>query len=250
MYYQADVLMIPHEQIEFAVVSTSYGSTILLLATVLRVISRSITLHMTHLVLRHNPFFGLPTIDVSLTSDIEAFCLWTGLDYAKWKEGPMPTEVDSWKWLTDVDANSLLGKAWKRLARPREQAKLTTHKGKPGDLERFIKWLRSTDCKWFDPDETPAPVSLTSSTSSSTSEVNPNLLDPENPSPLDPRAVCALQYWGKVEEYEESVERRRNLAREIAERQKRKVVNREKERQQRLASAGEGVGQRAETTIA
>jgi len=40
------------------------------------------------------------------------------------------------------------------------------------------------------------------------SEVNPSILDPENPKVLDPRASAALRFWGKMEEYEIKVERR------------------------------------------
>ncbi len=42
----------------------------------------------------------------------------------------MSTEIDAWSWLTDVEENSVIGRAWKRLARPRENARVSGHKGK------------------------------------------------------------------------------------------------------------------------
>jgi hypothetical protein len=158
----------------------------MLLAVGIRRISRSLTLHMTHLSLRHSPFFGLPYVDVELTKDAREFADWLGLDYARWFEG-FANERELWEWMTDVSAGnnaetgveadagvnveganvgdtderlerwikqdprtrkSPLAGAWRALAKSRKKEP-TPHKAKKGGLDRFCDWLRTT--KWAEP---------------------------------------------------------------------------------------------------
>lgn len=127
----------------------------------------------------------------------------------------MKTEEDAWRWLTEVEDGSIVGQAWKRLATPSDRVKQDKRRGKVGDLDRFVKWLRSPESKWFDQDKdtetkpvTPATSAITQNElASSTSTVstvssdvmipNPNLIDPEKPNELDPRAVDALITGGE-----------------------------------------------------
>lgn len=219
--------MIPPERLHFPLVSTSFGSTILLLSTALRVISQSLTLDMTHLVLRQSPFVGLPAVDVFLTSDATCFCTWTGLDYTRWTRG-MGSEEEAWKWMTEVEPDSIMGRAWGRLARPRDRTKQDEKRGKPGDLDRFIKWLRSPRSKWYDPNTIILRPKEVPQDSQIGAAVKPTLLDPVRPKLLESRAVAALKHWGKMEEYERGMEERRAVAREMAGRQRKRVEAREK----------------------
>ena len=218
LHYQIDVLMIPASQIPFTLLLTSYSSTTLLLAMALRVISPSLTMHSTHLVLRHSPFAGLPAVDVTLAHDPQTFCAWSGLDLDRWNAGWMASEEDSWRWLTEVSEESILGRAWKRLAQLRDRG--TQHSnGSKAVRDRFVEWLRSEESKWFDPAVEPIPSTPNPELST---DATLNIVDPESPAPLDRRAMQALVYWGKTEEYEKGVEQRRVVAARVGARQRRR----------------------------
>ncbi|KAK8847599.1 hypothetical protein IAR55_005458 [Kwoniella newhampshirensis] len=81
----------------------------------------------------------------------------------------------------------------------------------------------------------------TSSGSTSTTTDNPAFLDPENPFPLDSLADAALDSWGKRAEYDRILEERREVARDVAERQVRRAARRVEEsesRQEQLTVLG------------
>ena len=215
--------MIPSTQIDFSLMSSSYGFTLLFLSLALRSHSPALTLHMTHLILRHSPFLGLPGVDIFLTSNAEAFCTWLGLDYARWHQRRMANEEETWSWLTEVAEDSVLARAWKELAIPREDIKLTGQKVKSVDVDRFVKWLRSPRSKWYDRDAVIAAAEVDEARLVD-SAVVVRILDPEHASPLDARAMQALAHWGKAEEYDKIVEERRIVAREVRSRQKRRGV--------------------------
>ncbi|OCF58571.1 hypothetical protein L486_03058 [Kwoniella mangroviensis CBS 10435] len=147
-FYQIDVLLVSPESFDFNHLMSSYSSTGVLLGRVLRQLSKSFTLHLTHLVVRHLPYFGIPPIDITLTSSPEEFCEWLGLDYQKWKtEGESwVTEVDFWKWMTDAREDSPAAQAIRRMA---ARSKSTIDEGlskkrrKRADFaDRFYEWLQ------------------------------------------------------------------------------------------------------------
>jgi hypothetical protein len=353
-HYQVDLVLVPPSHHHFTVYYTSFGYALMLLAVGVRRISRSLTLHMTHVSLRHSPFFGLPYVDVELTKDARDFADWLGLDYARWFEG-FANERELWEWMTDVSEGegqgesqpeqpsvdveaevssdeahegdtderlerwmrqdprtrkSPLAGAWRALAKSRRKER-TPHKAKEEGLDRFCAWLRTT--KWAEPRtyesdtsplaETPTvgpsmsgsqvdgngdivtpkvisngvnqsedptrtqsasvsveapprtptnstfhaipPVPVLSPSQSSTTGTitsldteisnvsntsNPPALDPENPTPLDFRAIKTLRFWGKTAAYEAAVEERRGKARELAESQQRRERSRSEHR--------------------
>ena len=198
---------------------------------------------MTHLILRHSPYFGLPAIDIFLTSDSARFASWTGLDHSRWYASRFATEREVWDWLTAVEPDSLLGRGWKRLARPHVSRDVAApgHKRqvKGGALNRFFDYLREPGSQWAQTTDPTTPTkadevpplspSATSTWSSTFSDIdqNPTALDPEHPVPLDGRAQAALEYWGKTDEYAKELEVRKTKAREIAESRRRKAVARE-----------------------
>ncbi|WWD07423.1 hypothetical protein V865_005521 [Kwoniella europaea PYCC6329] len=158
-FYQIDVLLVSPESFYFNHLMSSYSSTGVLLGRVLRQLSRSFTLHLTHLVVRHSPYFGIPPIDITLTTSPEEFCDWLGLDYEIWKkEGESwVTEVDFWKWMTNAREDSPAAQAIKRMsARSRSTINegLSKKRRKRADFaDRFYEWLQK-ESEWAPETET------------------------------------------------------------------------------------------------
>jgi hypothetical protein len=73
-------------------------------------------------------------------------------------------------------------------------------------------------------------TSLDTEISNVSNTSNPPALDPENPTPLDFRAIKTLRFWGKTAAYEAAVEERRGKARELAESQQRRERSRSEHR--------------------
>ena len=135
----------------------------------------------------------------------------------------MANDEEVWRWLTEVDDDSIMGRAWNELAVPKK-VKVTTHKAKSGSSNRFIKWLRSRS-KWYQPEPAVSAVAVegTEARVSDFTDSVVKVLDPENPTPLDAGAIIALVSWGRSKEYGEMVEERRVVARELKARQKPRV---------------------------
>lgn len=153
-HYQVDLVLVPPSHHHFTVYYTSFGYALMLLAVGIRRISRSLTLHMTHLSLRHSPFFGLPYVDVELTKDARAFADWLGLDYARWFEG-FANARELWEWMTDVSEGE--GQVQVQVqddGRPQQNsvgtdadadadAEVTSDEAHEGDAdERLERWMR------------------------------------------------------------------------------------------------------------
>ena len=152
-FFQVDCIFFPPSSLPFAVFSTSYGSTMLILAHCLRRLSSSFTLHTSSFILRHQPFPGLPSVDVELTRDPVAFAEWVGLEYDDWStkstnllagddDEAFANDSDMFNWITDVDHHSLMGEGLRRLASPKRGAPKSKLSGKPGEFTTFKQWLR------------------------------------------------------------------------------------------------------------
>ncbi|WWC86680.1 uncharacterized protein L201_001557 [Kwoniella dendrophila CBS 6074] len=152
-FYQVDALFVPPENLEFNLMMSSYSSTGLLLGRVLRTLSRSFTLHLTHLIVRHSPYFGIPPIDITLTTSATEFCEWLGLDYQVWKhEGQTwVNESDLWRWMTTAKEDSIAGQAIKRMAKKSRSPVNEEFGGKrrrrADFADRFYDWLQN-DSSW------------------------------------------------------------------------------------------------------
>ncbi|WVW78203.1 hypothetical protein I302_100154 [Kwoniella bestiolae CBS 10118] len=153
-FYQVDVLLVSPESFAFNHLMSSYSSTGVLLGRVLRQLSRSFTLHLTHLVVRHSPYFGIPPIDITLTTSPAEFCDWLGLNYKVWKdEGDRwENEADFWKWMTTAREGSPAAQATNKVAmRTRtvtDEGSTNKKRRKRADFaDRFYDWLRS-ESQW------------------------------------------------------------------------------------------------------
>ncbi|WWD21683.1 hypothetical protein CI109_106169 [Kwoniella shandongensis] len=187
-FYQIDILLVPPTSLQFIHFTSSYSSTILLLGRIVRTLSPSFTLHLTHLTLRHIPFFGLKPVDITLTSSPEAMCAWLGLSWETWlTDGETwKDDKDLWEWLTAPyptnghrqlrgDGNrssgserelpgivggavneTLTERALRRMAR-RQRTKngdqVSTRGRRNHIIDQFFDWLR-TESKFAQADET------------------------------------------------------------------------------------------------
>ncbi|WRT64560.1 uncharacterized protein IL334_001492 [Kwoniella shivajii] len=158
-FYQVDVLFTPSENLAFYHLMASYSSTGLLLGRFVRLLSHSFTLHLTHLIVRHGPFFGLPSIDVTLTTSPTDFCKWLGLDYDVWKTqgDAWNEEKDLWIWLTNVEEDSLAGQAISRIVAKKRSSSNDPKEGKRKKradfADRFYEWLRNESKLVSSPEE-------------------------------------------------------------------------------------------------
>ncbi|WWC68166.1 uncharacterized protein I206_102089 [Kwoniella pini CBS 10737] len=117
-FFQVDVIFVRPENIHFHYMMSSYSSTGLLLGRLVRHYSKNLTLHLTHLIIRHSPYPGISPIDVTLTSSPEEFCKWFGLDYQAWQdagENGWAEIEDLWKWLTNVSDDSIAAQAIRKI---------------------------------------------------------------------------------------------------------------------------------------
>ncbi|ORY20828.1 hypothetical protein BCR39DRAFT_554683 [Naematelia encephala] len=253
-FYQIDLILLPRYQVPFARLALSFAITPMLLALILRSISRSLTLHRAEIVLRHAPFVGVPGIDIALTSDPRAFCDWLGLNYTTWLETEFTHEHDLWEWLVDTEPDSLAGGALKRLGTEWETIKLNPEiararkraKGGPSASARFIDWLKRPESNWYSPSPIPTAVPATQPqseehaipttpetiTSSSETSTPNNLIDPDHPKQLSDRAKAAVVFWGKLEEYEKELASRLVTARELASNQRRRIEARHRKEEE------------------
>ncbi|WVQ98278.1 hypothetical protein IAU59_005401 [Kwoniella sp. CBS 9459] len=154
-FYQIDINFVKAACLNFYQDMASYSSTGVLLGRIVRHLSKSFTLHLTHFVIRHNPFPGLPSVDVTLTSSPSALTAWLGLDYDRWaKEGEhWSEEKQLFEWMTDVKDDSVLGPTLKRLGPTvrRDPNEETGKRKRRADYaDRFYNWLR-TESKWAAP---------------------------------------------------------------------------------------------------
>ncbi|WVF69571.1 hypothetical protein IAT40_004349 [Kwoniella sp. CBS 6097] len=154
-FYQVDINFVKTVYLTFYHDMASYSATGVLLGRIVRHMSKNFTLHLTHFVLRHHPFEGLPAVDVTLTSCPSALTAWLGLDYDQWlKEGEgWSEERELFKWMTEVKEDSMLGPTLKRLGLTsrRDPNEETGKRKKRADYaDRFYDWLR-TESKWAAP---------------------------------------------------------------------------------------------------
>lgn len=162
-FFQLDIILVPTPALPLAHMTLSHSS--LLLGYSVRLISQSLTLHHTHLILRHYPFATLPPIDLILSHSAAHICQWLGLSYVKWSNGTFRTVADYFAWLADVDEHSLLGGAWRKmiwetkrsLERGRGYGEIGDKRGKliRAQLIGFRRWLfeesRFKDLKEYEP---------------------------------------------------------------------------------------------------
>lgn len=257
-FYQLDLPLIPPGSLDFYVLTVSYSTTFLILARAIRCISPSLTLQMVGLIIRHAAYPGIPGIDLRLTSDVDELCDYLGLSREIWARG-FETEQECWTWLATVRPGGKLEEAYKRMVRPRA-VRQKGHKGKAGGLDAFVAYLRTTrHGEGWDTDlvraETPLPLlaadtaetqavpplTPSSATTTSTSplltpgsasaslvQAAANMLDPENPVPLDARAQDALDRWDKREAYEAILKKRKTEVTFLAERQQKRIQGRQR----------------------
>lgn len=240
--------------------TVSYSTTFLILARALRCISYSLTLQMTGLIIRHPAYPGLPGIDLRLTSSADEICAYFGLDRARWEAG-FDNEEQVWEWLATVEEGGKLEGAYKRMVRPKA-VRQKGHKNKAGALDGFVTFLRGTKHgegwesmtpsgaggdRTATPVPTPVDTSLpplspsTMTTMSTSPPLTPqsgtpgtsvqssaDMIDPENPIPLDCRAEAALERWGKREAYDALLAERKAAAIPIAASQKKRQESKQK----------------------
>lgn len=217
---------------------------------------------MTGLIIRHPAYFGIPGIDLRLTSSADELCAYFGLDRAIW-EGGFDTEEGVWQWLATVEEGGKLEDAYKRMVGPKA-VRQVGHKSKLGALDQFVTFLRGTKYGegWESmgkksetaevteaersstplPLETPIALPPLSPSTATTISTSPPLtphsiisnaiteaqLDPEKPVPLDSRARAALERWGKDEAYEVILAERKEVAAVLADNQKRRIESKQK----------------------
>ena len=85
---------------------------------------------------------------------------------------------------------------------------------KSGDLDRFIQWLGSIECQWFDPNAEIVSIPIKVEGQGNEDLSTTRLLDPDRPIPLDGRARSALEYWDREGEYNKVLEETRVIARD------------------------------------
>lgn len=144
-----DVILVAPVEFDFYVFVTSYSSTILLLATALRRLSQSFTLHNNNFTIKHSPFLGQPGVEIVLCRDAKAFAVWLGLDYERWARHDFGSPEAMYTWITDVPEDSVVAEAWRRLARSKVREKSVAHIKKIPELDDFYVFLRTT--KWAAP---------------------------------------------------------------------------------------------------
>jgi hypothetical protein len=240
--------------------TVSYSTTFLILARALRCISYSLTLQMTGLIIRHPAYPGLPGIDLRLTSSADEICAYFGLDRARWEAG-FDNEEQVWEWLATVEEGGKLEGAYKRMVRPKA-VRQKGHKNKAGALDGFVTFLRGTKHgegwenmtpsggggdRTATPVPTPVDTSLPplspstmttmstsppltpqSGTPSTSVQSSADMIDPENPVPLDSHAEAALERWGKREAYDALLAERKAAAIPIAASQRKRQESKQK----------------------
>ncbi|ORX34057.1 hypothetical protein BD324DRAFT_658098 [Kockovaella imperatae] len=271
-FWQVDCITVPSSTASFALLSTSYGDSLVVLSYALKILCPSFSLSSTQFNLKHSPFSGIPPIQVQLTTDPVPFCKWLGVDYDKWQATTFADNHELWEWLTNVEPSSILGTIWIKLAAPRKEDHdkdfetgdgtpvIRNHVRKISGVAKFLKWLRRPDSHWvklaveceaaklgestINPsscDDTARSVASAEPSPISTS-VEQLILDPGSPSPLDNHARDALTFWDCQSEYNVQYADRQGQARLLAERRQKHLENKAKQEAQ-LASLAQGVDQ-------
>jgi hypothetical protein len=228
--YQLDIMMIHTASIDFDMFATSYRSTLRILSASIRNLSRSVSLHQTFLALRHLAYPGLRPVELVFTNSAEEFCDWVGLDYRFWKENHFANQTVFWEWLSDVEEDSILGKAYTRLVRGLDIPHKKKYKLKDTDWSEFKQYLhdKSKFAKYaLSPDELAAKIESIALRDQEKQEeelVNPSFVDPNSPVPLDLLAKAALVRWDLVEDYEKELRQRKEEAMMLCFRQKKNPV--------------------------
>ena len=154
----------------------SYSNMPLMLAAALRRISKQLTIHSTFLSMRYSPFFGLPPVEVILTTDVHELCSWAGLDYERWEKG-FAGQEEFWTWFTsppgydgphraavaegsDNDLRDAMPDsadkaqrpafvhAWKKFGRSQLEAK-SSHRNGLEILTQFYDWMQRPGTRWY-----------------------------------------------------------------------------------------------------
>ncbi|WVQ79851.1 hypothetical protein IAT38_001951 [Cryptococcus sp. DSM 104549] len=165
-FYQIDLILVPPTSVDFITFTSSYSGTVLIIGHILRLLSPALTLHLTHLVIKHLPFPGVPNVEVALCDDPERLCEWMGWDYGRWvRDGEgWVEERELWEWVVDVEAGSRAGDVLERMAGSKSRKKEDTEEkegkvgkeAKPGKVkrasvkDRFYEWLR-IESRWAIP---------------------------------------------------------------------------------------------------
>lgn len=140
-----DLMLTTPEEFDFNIFVTSYSSTILLLATAVRRLSPSLTLHNNNFTIKHSPYPGQPGVEIVLCRDPRAFAAWLGLDYDRWAEHDFDSPAAMYAWISDVVSDSVIARAWRRMARSKVREKTLAHIKKVAELDAFYEFLRATE---------------------------------------------------------------------------------------------------------
>lgn len=145
-FFQVDLMLTTPEEFDFNIFVTSYSSTILLLATAVRRVSPSLTLHNNNFTIKHSPYSDQPGVEIVLCRDPRAFAAWLGLDYERWSKHDFDSLAAMYAWISNVPEHSVIARAWRRMARSKVREKTLAHIKKVAELDTFYDFLRAI--KW------------------------------------------------------------------------------------------------------
>lgn len=102
-FWQVNLLLVPPPALPFYLHTRSYGFVRQILISTVKFHAVSFTLRNDCLILTHWPYYKRTApIEIILTTDIDAFFEWLGLNTETWNAG-FETEKDVWKWLVDCN---------------------------------------------------------------------------------------------------------------------------------------------------
>ena len=211
-----DLNLILPDRLEFSLLTASYGTTLVILSTIVKIMAPALTLHLSHLGVKYTPYPGLATIKIPLTTDPTQLCEWFGLDYEVWKATRFETEIELWKWLIAVPEGTILHDGYNRIvdgqaSSPDDAPK--NHRKKVGGWEAFKIWLQTSPESKFSRAPIMAKTEKTVDSDAANTETPAiALIDPENPAYLNSRAKEAIDKWGARDSFDKSMKESKEAA--------------------------------------
>ncbi len=162
-------------------------------------------------------------------------CDWLGQDYDHWDQTQFETPMELWKWMVNIKPGQIGVGALKALSRKRGESAQEVLKNRrwwnrPQGVIDFLDWVRSEHSPWYQPDSEdfvrhdgqPKPVLSPEEAAAMASAAS--MVDPDKPNPLDARAIDALKFWNRTEEYDKILAERRVLAVALHEKQQERLA--------------------------